>query len=115
MDEHVHFPPIYGRSIKLRNSEERQLMKWVGIFQVGLFLGGNNPGAGGGIFLGEIFLEPKKKNKETTFANTALSCFYDFIVKKKYGFIGKGSPSENVIAEEELVYIDVDDIGNLGD
>ena len=69
----------------------------------------------GGIFLGEIFLEPKKKNKETTFANTDLSCFYDFIVKKKYGFIGKGSPSENVIAEEELVYIDVDDIGNLGD
>ena len=70
---------------------------------------------GGGIFLGEIFLEPKKKNKETTFANTDLSCFYDFIVKKKYGFIGKGSPSENVIAEEELDYIDVDDIGNLGD
>ena len=90
-------------------------MKWVGIFQVGLFLGGNNPGAGGEFSQGKFSQNRKKKNKETTFANTDLSCFYDFIVKKKYGFIGKGSPSENVIAEEELVYIDVDDIGNLGD
>ena len=36
--------------------------------------------------------------------------------KQKYGFTGKGSPSENnVIAEEELDYIDVGDIGNFGD
>ena len=33
-------------------SEERQLMKWVGIFQVGIFWVG--------IFLGGIFLEPPK-------------------------------------------------------
>ena len=33
-------------------SEERQLMKWVGIFQVGIFWVG--------IFLGGIFLEPIK-------------------------------------------------------
>ena len=35
-DVHLHSPPIYGRSIK-GNSEERQLMKRVGIFQVGIF------------------------------------------------------------------------------
>ena len=36
-DEHVHSPPIYGRSIKWRNCQKRQLMKWVGIFQVRIF------------------------------------------------------------------------------
>ena len=43
-DVHVHSSPIYGRSIKWRNSEERQLMKWVGIFQVGIFRGGFSRG-----------------------------------------------------------------------
>ena len=47
-DVHVHSPPIYGRSIKWRNSEEKQLMKWVGILQVEIFWLG--------IFWGEIFL-----------------------------------------------------------
>ena len=57
--EDVHSPPIYGQSIKWANSEERQLMIWVGIFQVGIFwvgifqgsdfpgrslMGGNFPG-----------------------------------------------------------------------
>ena len=36
-DVHVHCPPIYGRSVKWRNSEEKQLMKWMGVFQVGIF------------------------------------------------------------------------------
>ena len=42
--------PIYGRSIKWRKNEERQLMKWVGIFQVRIFWMG--------IFPGRIFLAP---------------------------------------------------------
>ena len=49
-DAHVHSPPIYGRNIKWRNSEEKQLMKWVEIFQGVIFWVG--------IFLGGIFLEP---------------------------------------------------------
>ena len=51
--------------------------------------------------------------KETTFANTDLSYCYSFIFKNNHGFIEKGSPSEKV--EEELDYIDIDDIGNLED
>ena len=54
-DVHVHSPPIYGRSIKWRNSEERQLMKWVGIFHLGVFWVGI---IWVGIFQGGIFLEP---------------------------------------------------------
>ena len=63
-DVHVHSPPIYGRSIKWRNSEERQLMKWVGIFQVGIFwvriFRGDFPWGVWwvGIFVEGIFLEP---------------------------------------------------------
>ena len=66
----VHSPSNYGQSIKWRNSEERQLMKWVGIFQVGIFWVGIFRGGifqGGvwwvgifrvGIFPGGIFLAP---------------------------------------------------------
>ena len=49
--------------------------------------------------------------KETTFENTDLSYFYSFILKKNHGFIEKKSPS----VEEELDYIDIDDVGNLED
>ena len=34
---HSPFPPFYGRKIKWGKRVERQLMKWVGIFQVGIF------------------------------------------------------------------------------
>ena len=50
-------PPFIGEVL----SEERQLMKWVVIFQVGVFWGefdGWEFSGGGGIFLGRIFLEP---------------------------------------------------------
>ena len=58
-DEHVHSPPIFGRSIKWRNSEERQLMKWVRIFQVGIFRAEfSRESLMGGNFPGGIFLEP---------------------------------------------------------
>ena len=50
--------------------------------------------------------------QETTFANTDLS-YFQFYFQKNHGFIGKRSPSEKV--EEELDYIDIDDIGNLED
>ena len=56
--EHVHSPPIYGRSIKWRNSKEKQFKKWVEIFQVGIFWveifrgGGYFPG---GSLMGENF------------------------------------------------------------
>ena len=83
MDEHVHFPPIYGRSIKLRNSEERQLMKWVGIFQVGLFLGGNNPGAGGGNFPRGNFPRTEKK-KIRRLRSQILTCLvFTILLSKK--------------------------------
>ena len=61
-DVHAHSPPIYGRCIKWRNSEDRQLMKWVRIFQLGIFQGGV---WWVGIFRveifrGGIFLEPSQ-------------------------------------------------------
>ena len=42
-----------------------------------------------------------------------LVLFLQFYYKKNHGFIEKRSPSEK--AEEELDYIDIDDIGNLED
>ena len=52
-------PPFIGEVL----SEERQLMKWVVIFQVGVFWGEIDGwefpgGGGGGIVWGRIFLEP---------------------------------------------------------
>ena len=46
-------------------SEERQLMKWVGIFQVGIFWMGIFRGEVWwvGIFPGEIFLEPFSRHR----------------------------------------------------
>ena len=60
--------PIHGRSIKWRNSEERQLIFWGKIFQGGSLLGGIFQV---GIFAGWIFLEPegisfKKNTKHIT-------------------------------------------------
>ena len=73
-------------------------------------------GGGGGIFLREIFLEPKKKIRRLRSQILTCLVFMILLSKQKYGFTGKGSPSENnVIAEEELDYIDVGDIGNFGD
>ena len=42
-----------------------------------------------------------------------LVLFLQFYFQKNHGFIEKRSPSEKV--EEELDYIDIDDIGNLED
>ena len=42
-----------------------------------------------------------------------LVLFLQFYFQKNHGFIGKRSPSKKV--EEELDYIDIDDIGNLED
>ena len=49
-------PPIYPFIDEVL-SEERQLMKWVGIFQFGNFLGGNFPGGNcpRGSLMGENF------------------------------------------------------------
>ena len=47
-----------------------------------------------------------------------LTCFnfLALLSKKNYGLVKKSNPSEkNVIAEEELVCIDIDDIGNFED
>ena len=46
-------------------SEERQLIKWVGIFQVGIFQGGSLMGRNSpsGNFPGGIFLEPATQGK----------------------------------------------------
>ena len=72
-DEHVHSPPIYGRSVKWRNREERQLMKWVGIFQVGIFRGGEFDGwefsRGGGEFSKNRFLTSLSFRNELTAAS----------------------------------------------
>ena len=63
-------PPIYGRSIKRRKSEESQTMKWVGIFQVRIFWveifrgGGNFPV---GSLMGGNF---PRRNFQRTFINT---------------------------------------------
>ena len=77
-DEHVHSPPIYGRSVKWRNSEERQLMKWVeysrwefsgggfskgGVWWVGIFPGG------GGEFSKNRFLTSLSFRNELTAAS----------------------------------------------
>ena len=42
-----------------------------------------------------------------------LVLFLRFYFQKNHGFIEKRSPSEKV--EEELDYVDIDDIGNLED
>ena len=53
---------------------------------------------------------------KTTFGHIGLFYFSSFILKKNYGFIQEGNPSEKVvIVEEELDGIDIDDIGNLED
>ena len=73
--------PIYGRSIKWRKSEERQLMKWAGIFQVGIFRGWIFQGGVSwvGIFRVGIFLEPLRIN---TFFYCAITIYIQFILFK---------------------------------
>ena len=52
---YVHTLPPFMDEVLSEESEERQLMKWVGIFQVGIFWVGIFRM---GIFPGVIFLEP---------------------------------------------------------
>ena len=78
---YMYILPIYGRSIKWRKSEERQLMKWAGIFQVGIFRGWIFQGGVSwvGIFRVGIFLEPLRIN---TFFYCAITIYIQFILFK---------------------------------
>ena len=52
--------------------------------------------------------------KERRLRSQILTCLiFTVLFKKNHGFIEKRSPSKKV--EEELDYIDIDDIGNLED
>ena len=52
-----------------------------------------------------------KSNQREYVCKYWLVLFLQFYFKKNHGFIEKRSPSE--IVEEELDYIDIDDLGNL--
>ena len=54
-----------------------------------------------------------KSNQRDYVQKYWLVLFLQFYFQKNHGFIEKRSPSE--IVEEELDYIDLDDIGNLQD